>query len=71
MKDMIENTVWQHKRQNISRAMDLGSQGLSCLLTHFLVLIKEIPKTESLMTPLQNIALNPKVMTASICLFFN
>ena len=46
--------------------MDLAQQNISCLLTHFRVLLVEIPGKTTLLTPLQDIALQPQNMVVGI-----
>ena len=46
--------------------MDLAQQNIFCLLTHFRVLMVEIPGKTTLLTPLQNIALQPQTMVVGI-----
>ena len=45
--------------------MDLAQQNIFCLLTHYFILMKEIPGKTTLITPLHRIALEPQNMIVS------
>lgn len=45
--------------------MTLAEQSMFCLLTHYLILMLEIPGKSSLLTPLHKIALEPGNMLVS------
>ena len=61
---IYNNTLWRIQG-NIIPGMDLAHQNIICLLTHYLVLMSEIPGKKTLLTPLRNIALKPRVMVVS------
>ena len=63
-KSILNNTVWR-LHGNVVPRMNLAQQNISCLLTHFLVLMVEIPGKTTLLTPLQNITLQPQNMVNS------
>jgi hypothetical protein len=58
---MFSNTLWK-LQGNIIPGMDLAHQNIFCLLTHYLVLMSEIPGKKTLLTPLRSIALKPGSM---------
>lgn len=60
----MRNTLWRLPG-NIIPAMELADQNISCLLTHFLVMMAEIPGKTTLLTPLHRIALDPQGMAVS------
>ena len=63
IRDILTNTVWRHdQNRNVSPNMDLGQQGLSCLLMHCMILFKELPEKETWLAPLTNLANNPELM---------
>ncbi|XP_063404431.1 E3 ubiquitin-protein ligase rnf213-alpha-like [Mytilus trossulus] len=61
---IIKNTLWRLPG-NIIPAMELADQNISCLLTHFLVMMAEIPGKTTLLTPLHRITLEPQGMAQS------
>ncbi|XP_063441660.1 E3 ubiquitin-protein ligase rnf213-alpha-like [Mytilus trossulus] len=58
---LLNNEVWKLKG-NITKGMELAQQNVFCLLTHFKILMSEIPGKTTLLTPLQKIALDPTSM---------
>ncbi|CAC5380698.1 RNF213 [Mytilus coruscus] len=66
IRDLLTNSVWRHDAdKNISPALDLGQQGLCCLLLHCMVLFRGIPEKQTWLSPLINIANNPELMMES------
>ncbi|CAG2252469.1 RNF213 [Mytilus edulis] len=61
---LLNNEVWKLKG-NITKGMELAQQNVFCLLTHFKILMSEIPGKTTLLTPLQKIALDPISMVNS------
>ncbi|VDI24291.1 Hypothetical predicted protein, partial [Mytilus galloprovincialis] len=61
---LLNNEVWKLKG-NIIKGMELAQQNVFCLLTHFKILMSEIPGKTTLLTPLQKIALDPTTMVNS------
>ncbi|XP_052062754.1 E3 ubiquitin-protein ligase rnf213-alpha-like isoform X2 [Mytilus californianus] len=61
---LLNNEVWKLKG-NIIKGMDLAQQNVFCLLTHYMILMSEIPGKTTLLTPLQKIALDPTSMVNS------
>ena len=45
--------------------MDLAQQNVTCLLTHFLILMREIPGKTTLVSPLKILSLKPQKMVVS------
>ncbi|XP_076109129.1 E3 ubiquitin-protein ligase rnf213-alpha-like [Mytilus galloprovincialis] len=66
IRDLLTNSIWRHDAdKNISPALDLGQQGLCCLLLHCMVLFRGIPEKQTWLSPLINIANNPELMMES------
>ncbi|XP_052062680.1 E3 ubiquitin-protein ligase rnf213-alpha-like isoform X2 [Mytilus californianus] len=61
---LLNNEVWKLKG-NIIKGMELAQQNVLCLLTHYMILMSEIPGKTTLLTPLQKIALDPTSMVNS------
>ncbi|XP_052086034.1 E3 ubiquitin-protein ligase RNF213-like [Mytilus californianus] len=59
---VMTNKLWEDQRFNIYSEMNLTQQNIICLLTHYMVLMMEIPGQTTLITPLKNIALFPEKM---------
>ncbi|XP_052087598.1 E3 ubiquitin-protein ligase rnf213-alpha-like isoform X5 [Mytilus californianus] len=56
---ILKNDVWQPETaRNIHLNMDIAQQNLTCLLTHYMVMMTFIPGSTTLLMPLKNIALN-------------
>ena len=63
---MLTNSLWRHDpHMNISPTMNLGQQGISCLVVHCMVLFRQIAGTQTLLTPLVNLANKPELMMVS------
>ncbi|XP_071137105.1 E3 ubiquitin-protein ligase rnf213-alpha-like [Mytilus edulis] len=66
IRDLLTNSVWRHDTErNISPALDLGQQGLCCLLMHGVILFKGIPGKQTWLSPLINMVNNPELMMKS------
>jgi hypothetical protein len=64
--DILGNTVWKlDQERNIKTDMDLAQQNVTCLLTHFLILMREIPGKTTLVSPLKILSLKPQNMVVS------
>jgi hypothetical protein len=64
--DILGNTVWKlDQERNIKTDMDLAQQNVTCLLTHFLILMREIPGKTTLVSPLKILSLKPQKMVVS------
>ncbi|VDI70333.1 Hypothetical predicted protein [Mytilus galloprovincialis] len=61
-RDILVNQLWRPDA-DISDRMDVSQQNIACLLTHFLLVMSEIPGQTTLVTPLVEIALRPENMT--------
>ncbi|XP_071122875.1 E3 ubiquitin-protein ligase RNF213-like [Mytilus edulis] len=59
---VMTNKLWKDPKFNIYSEMNLTKQNISCLLTHYMVLMIEIPGKTTLVTPLKNIAMLPEKM---------
>lgn len=68
MREIVQNQVWGSESDlNIFEGMDISQQNIACLLTHFLLVMSEIPGQTTLITPLVEIALRPEKMTVCLC----
>lgn len=65
----MRNELWKDPRFNIYCEMNLKQQNYNCLLTHYLVMMMEIPGEKILLSPLKNIALFPENMIVSVSSF--
>ncbi|OPL33047.1 hypothetical protein AM593_02814, partial [Mytilus galloprovincialis] len=61
---ILQNAIWRLPGNIVAR-MPLAEQNISCLLTHYFVLMTEIPGKHTLLTPLVNIARKPQKMVSS------
>lgn len=66
ISQVMKNKIWQNCRVNVYTGMNLTQQNITCLLTHYWVLMMELPGQRTLLTPLENLALHPELML--VCL---
>ncbi|CAC5361652.1 RNF213 [Mytilus coruscus] len=59
---IMRNQLWKDPKFNIYCEMNLTQQNITCLLTHYLLMMMEIPEKQSILSPMKNIALFPENM---------
>lgn len=62
----MRNQLWKNPGFNIYCEMNLTQQNITCLLTHYLLMMMEIPGKQTILSPFRNIALFPESMIVSI-----